>query len=163
AAWRWSSSTTRRCRRRPSRSSTAFTRRAAKRRPTRASDRLTSALPLSCEWSPSIFPSHDEVNMARSPLDLLQGTVAVLILKALAWQPQHGRAVAKWIRARTAGALELDDAALYQGLHRLERKGWLSSEWGVSENNRRAKFYELTPAGRRQLKAELSAWRAYAD
>jgi len=101
--------------------------------------------------------------MARSPLDLLQGTVDVLILKALSWQPQHGLAVAKWIRARTAGALELDDAALYQGLHRLERKGWLSSEWGVSENNRRAKYYELTAAGRRQLRVELSAWRAYAD
>src|SRR5215470_2996817 len=101
--------------------------------------------------------------MARSPLDLLQGTVDVLILKALSWRPQHGLAVARWIRARTAGALELDDAALYQALHRLERKGCFSSESGASENNRRAKFYELTAAGRRQLKAELSAWRAYAN
>jgi transcriptional regulator len=100
--------------------------------------------------------------MTRPPLDLLQGTVDVLILKALCWQPQHGFALAKWIRERTEGVLHLDDAALYQGLHRLERKGWLSAEWGLSDNNRRAKYYRLTPIGRRQLRTELSTWRTYA-
>ncbi len=99
--------------------------------------------------------------MTRPPLDLLQGTVDVLILKAVSWQPQHGFAIAKWIRGRTEGVLALDDAALYQGLHRLERKGWLSAEWGVSDNNRRAKFYQLTPDGRRQLRVESTTWRTY--
>lgn len=99
--------------------------------------------------------------MTRPALDLVQGTVDLLILKALTWQPQHGFAIAKWIRGRTDGLLQLDDAALYQGLHRLERKGWLGAEWGQSDNNRRAKFYHLTTAGRRQLRTELSAWRDY--
>ena len=101
--------------------------------------------------------------MTRPPLDLLQGTVDVLILKSLSWQPQHGFAIAKWIRERTQGVLQLDDAALYQGLHRLERKGWLASEWGQSDNNRRAKYYQLTATGRRQLRTELTTWRAYTS
>ncbi len=101
--------------------------------------------------------------MTRPPLDLLQGTVDVLILKALSWQPQHGFAIAKWIRERTEGVLQLDDAALYQGLHRLERKGWLASEWGQSDNNRRAKYYHLTATGRRQLRTELATWRTYTS
>src|SRR5262245_52848773 len=99
--------------------------------------------------------------MSRS-LDLVQGTVDVLILKALSWEPQHGFAIARWIRERTGGVLHLDDAALYQGLHRLERKGWLGSEWGPSENNRRAKYYHLTATGKRQLRVETSTWRDYA-
>jgi transcriptional regulator len=100
--------------------------------------------------------------MTRQPLDLMQGTVDVLILKALSWQPQHGFAISRWIRERTRGLLQLEDAALYQALHRLERKGWLTSEWGPSENNRRAKYYQLTGAGRRQLRVESSTWRDYA-
>ena len=100
--------------------------------------------------------------VTRQPLDLMQGTVDVLILKALSWQPQHGFAIARWIRERTQGVLHLDDAALYQALHRLERKGWLASEWGPSENNRRAKFYQLTATGRRQLRVEASTWRDYS-
>lgn len=100
--------------------------------------------------------------MTRSPLDLLQGTGDLLILKSLSGQPQHGFAIAKWIREQTKGVLQLDDAALYQGLHRLERKGWLASDWGLSDNNRRAKFYHLTATGRRQLRTEQSTWRSYA-
>ncbi len=100
--------------------------------------------------------------MARAPLDLLQGTVDVLILKTLSWQPMHGYAVSRWIRQRTDGVLGIEDAALYQALHRLERKGWIESEWGLSENNRRAKYYTLTTEGRRQLRAEDSVWRQYA-
>ena len=100
--------------------------------------------------------------MARPPLDLLQGTVDVLILKTLTWQPMHGYAISRWIRDRTDGVLGIEDAALYQALHRLERKGFIESEWGLSENNRRAKFYQMTGAGRQALRAEAATWREYA-
>ena len=100
--------------------------------------------------------------MAREPLDLLQGTLDVLILKTLSWGPMHGYAVSRWIRERTDAVLAVEDAALYQALHRLERREWIEAEWGLSENNRRAKYYRLTPAGRRQLRSEAATWRAYA-
>jgi len=96
------------------------------------------------------------------PQDMMQGTVDVLILRTLAWQPMHGYAISKWIKQRTDDVLHLDGAALYQALHRLERKKWIASEWGLSESNRRAKFYRLTPEGRKQMRAESDAWRAYA-
>ena len=100
--------------------------------------------------------------MASGPMELLQGTVDVLVLRTLAWGPMHGYAVSRWIHQRTEGVLELEDAPLYKALHRLERAGWVAAEWGLSENNRRARFYTLTSAGRRQLRAEESAWRRYA-
>jgi transcriptional regulator len=96
-------------------------------------------------------------------LSLLQGTVGLLVLRALQKGPAHGYAVSRFIRERTDGALTMEDAALYQALHRLEAKGWIEAEWGVSENNRRAKYYALTPAGRRQLRSEVSLWRRYAE
>ena len=99
--------------------------------------------------------------MADSPLELLQGTVDVLILKASSWGPAHGFGISKWIRERTGGALGLQDAALYQALHRLEQKGWLESDWGPSENNRRAKFYSLTNAGRAELRHRTGRLRRY--
>jgi PadR family transcriptional regulator, regulatory protein PadR len=101
--------------------------------------------------------------MPKSSLDLLQGTVAVLILKTLTWGPMHGYDISRTIRQRSDGALGLEDAALYQALHRLEHKGWIEAEWGLSENNRRAKFYRLTNEGRRQLETEVTSWRAYVD
>jgi len=101
--------------------------------------------------------------MAKSSLDLLHGTVAVLILKTLTWGPMHGYDISRTIRQRSDGALGLEDAALYQALHRLEHKGWIEAEWGLSENNRRAKFYRLTNEGRRQLETEVTSWRAYVD
>ena len=101
--------------------------------------------------------------MATRPMDLLQGTVDVLVLRTLTWGPMHGYAVSRWIHQRTEGVLELDDAPLYKALHRLEKGGLVAAEWGVSENNRRARYYELTPAGRRHLRAEESAWRRYAE
>ena len=101
--------------------------------------------------------------MPKSSLDLLHGTVAVLILKALTWGPMHGYDISRTIRQRSDGALGLEDAALYQALHRLEHKGWIEAEWGLSENNRRAKFYRLTNEGRRQLETEVTSWRAYVD
>ncbi|PYQ58221.1 MAG: PadR family transcriptional regulator [Acidobacteria bacterium] len=99
--------------------------------------------------------------MPKTSLDLLQGTVAVLILKTLSWGPLHGYDISRSIRQRSDGALGLEDAALYQALHRLERKGWIEAEWGLSENNRRARFYRLTDEGRRELQTELSTWRSY--
>lgn len=100
--------------------------------------------------------------MARSSLDLMHGTVAVLILKTLSWGAMHGYDISRTIRQRSEGALGLEDAALYQALHRLESKRWIESEWGLSENNRRAKFYRLTDEGRKQLQVELSTWQRYA-
>jgi transcriptional regulator len=100
--------------------------------------------------------------MNRDTVDLLQGTLDVLILRTLAWQPMHGYAVTRWIRERTEGTIEIEDAPLYKALHRLERAGSVSAEWGLSENNRRARYYRRTPAGRRRLKTEEQAWRRYA-
>jgi transcriptional regulator len=96
-------------------------------------------------------------------LDLLQGTLDVLVLRTLSWGPRHGYAVARWIHESSAEALEVEDRALYVALHRLEERGYVESEWGLSENNRKAKFYRLTSAGRRQLRAESDRWARYAD
>jgi PadR family transcriptional regulator PadR len=100
--------------------------------------------------------------MPSESLGLLQGTLDVLVLRALAWQPMHGYAVSEWIRQRTDGTIVIEDAPLYKALHRLERDGAVTAEWGVSENNRKARFYRLSPAGRRLLRAEESSWRQYA-
>ena len=101
--------------------------------------------------------------MPATPSDLLHGTVEILVLQALAWgPPKHGYAVASWVRDRTDGALELEDAPLYKALHRLEQQGHVESEWGLSENNRRARYYQLTTTGRRQLRVSTDGWRRYA-
>lgn len=100
--------------------------------------------------------------MPRDASDLLHGTLDVLILKTLSWEPMHGYAIAKWIEQRGAGTLEIVDAALYKALHRLERDGAVAAEWGVSEHNRRAKYYSLTARGRQVLQAETATWRRYA-
>ena len=101
--------------------------------------------------------------MSHSSLSLLQGTVDLLILRALQSGPGHGYTVSRWVRERTEGVLSMEDAALYQALHRLEAKGWIESEWGLSENNRRAKYYSLTAEGRKQLRSEVSLWKRYAE
>jgi transcriptional regulator len=101
--------------------------------------------------------------MARDPLDLLYGSLDMLILRALTWEPMHGYAISGWIRQRTEGVLEIVDAALYKSLHRLERQGLVEGDWGVTDANRRAKFYRLTPAGRRSLREETSAWQQYVE
>ncbi|HLM44359.1 PadR family transcriptional regulator [Archangium sp.] len=100
--------------------------------------------------------------MADSSLELLQGTLDVLILKSLSWGPAHGYAVADLVRARSGEELKVEEGALYPALHRLEKRGLLEAEWGVSENNRRAKFYRLTAAGRAHLRAETQVWKRYA-
>jgi transcriptional regulator len=94
---------------------------------------------------------------------LLKGTVDLLILQSLRQGPQHGYEVSHWVRERTDHVLALEDAALYQALHRLEDRGWIESEWGLSENNRRAKYYQLTAVGRRELRNEVSQWKRYAE
>jgi len=98
-----------------------------------------------------------------STLSLLQGTVDLLILRALQAGPTHGYAVSRWVRDRTEGVLAIEDAALYQALHRLEGRGWIDAEWGLSENNRKAKYYTLTPAGQAQLRTESATWTSYAE
>lgn len=95
-------------------------------------------------------------------LDLLRGTLDMLVLKALLWGPRHGYAVTAWIRDTTDEALTIEDGALYGALHRLAARGWIEAEWGVSENNRKAKYYNLTPAGRRELKAQTATWSRYS-
>ena len=102
------------------------------------------------------------MSATRPALDLVHGTVDVLIMKTLSWKPMHGYAVSRWIRERTDGVLGLEDAALYQALHRLFRHGLLEAEWGPSENNRRARYYSLTTAGRKRLKAEEQSWERFA-
>ena len=101
--------------------------------------------------------------MAPTKPTLLQGTVDLLILRAVREGPAHGYAISRWVRERTDGVLAMDDAALYQALHRLEERTLLEATWGLSENNRRAKYYALTVAGRRQLRTEASTWRRYAE
>ena len=101
--------------------------------------------------------------MANESLGLVQGTVDVLLLKTLTWASMHGYGIAQWIRQRSDGALAVEDAALYQALHRLERKGWVESEWGVSDTNRKAKFYSITKAGRKQLQANVAELRTYVN
>ncbi len=99
--------------------------------------------------------------MPEETLELMKGTLDVLVLKTLSWGPMHGYGVSRWIRSRTHGALGVDEAALYQALHRMERRGWLQSDWGRSENNRRAKFYSLTEKGRGQLRQQTRVVRRY--
>lgn len=100
----------------------------------------------------------------KSPsLGLMQGTVDVLILRTLAVQPMHGYAISRSVRERSQGALTIESAALYQALHRMERRKLVKSSWGVSETNRRAKFYELTTAGRAQLRARRKELRTYIE
>src|SRR4051812_2630465 len=101
--------------------------------------------------------------MGDSALGLIQGTVDLLILRALQPRPAHGYSVSRWVRERTEGVLAIEDAALNQALHRLEGRGRTEDAWGLSDNNRKAKYYRLTPAGRRRARTEISLWRRYAE
>jgi PadR family transcriptional regulator PadR len=99
--------------------------------------------------------------MPRDTSELLRGTLDLLVLKALAAQPLHGFGLSRWIEERTNNELEIVDSALYKALHRLEDDGAITSEWGVSENNRQAKYYSLTTRGRQMLRAETATWKRY--
>ncbi|HUI55708.1 MAG TPA: PadR family transcriptional regulator [Bryobacteraceae bacterium] len=94
----------------------------------------------------------------QNRIELVQGTLDMLILRTLQWGPQHGHGIGQAIRARSEDALQIEHGSLYPALHRLEREGWLVSEWRQSEANRRAKYYRLTAAGKRQLSKEQSKW-----
>lgn len=94
-------------------------------------------------------------------LPLLQGTLDVLVLKTLTWGPAHGYAVARWIRTTTDEALAIEDGALYTSLHRMERRGWIRAEWGLTEDGRRVKTYEITAAGRDALADQADQWHRY--
>jgi PadR family transcriptional regulator PadR len=122
------------------------------------------ASPLVFRWESALrcFPSDsDGENVADTP-DILRGTLDLLVLKALSWGPSHGYGVARWVEEATDDALAVGEGTLYPALHRLEERGLVSARWGSSESNRRAKYYELTAAGRSQLRAETANWKRYA-
>src|SRR6266508_453793 len=100
--------------------------------------------------------------MRQPTPEILRGTFDMLILRALSWGPAHGYAIARWIEHATSDALAVGEGTLYPALHRLEARGWVDAKWGVSENNRQAKFYALTKRGRARLNVETDNWRRYA-
>ncbi len=95
-------------------------------------------------------------------MSVVKGTLDVLVLKALSWTPMHGFEITTWLEGRSDGALGIEDSALYQALYRLEERGFVAAEWGVTEKNRRARYYRLTPAGRAHLKAQTAQWVRYS-
>ena len=97
--------------------------------------------------------------MEPNKLEVLQGTLDLLILQTLQWGPQHGHGIGQSIRAKSDDLLQVEHGSLYPALHRLRRKEWIESEWGVTDNHQRAKFYRLTPAGKKQLAVEESRWK----
>ncbi len=97
--------------------------------------------------------------MTKSQDSLIPGTLNALILKALTWGPMHGYALSKWILQASEDTLRVEEGVLYPALHKLEREKWLRAEWGVNDTGRRAKFYTLTPLGKRTLQAEVARWR----
>jgi len=99
--------------------------------------------------------------MARQ-LDLLQGSLDLLVLRILAWGPAHGFAVARWLGQLSDDLLQVEEGSLYPALYRMENKEWIAAEWRITENNRRAKYYRLTPEGRRQLAAQTATWKRYS-
>jgi PadR family transcriptional regulator, regulatory protein PadR len=101
--------------------------------------------------------------LKNTELDIVRGTLDLLILKTLSWGPLHGYAIVSAIRQQTDRALLVEEGALYPSLYRMESKGWIEAEWGLSENNRRAKYYRLTTEGKSQLRAEVKTWKAYTD
>jgi len=100
----------------------------------------------------------DHRDRYQNRIELLQGTLDMLILQTLRWGPQHGYGISNAIRSGSGDVLQVETGSLYPALHRLERRGWVQSEWGMSENKQRAKYYNLTPSGERQLTAEHDRW-----
>jgi transcriptional regulator len=96
-------------------------------------------------------------------LALVKGTLDVLVLKALSWGPMHGFEITAWLEDNSGGALDVDDSALYHALHRMEDRGLIAAEWGVTENNRRARYYNVTTAGRTHLRTETTRWLRYSQ
>ena len=128
---------------------------------------VTSEVLARCvvQMRPVSFQSlHDWKSIVdRTPPEFLKGTVDILILRALAWQRMHGYAIARWIDRGSDGVLVVEGAALYQALHRVEHRKLVAASWGLSENNRKAKFYSLTASGKARLRAESAVWTTYAN
>lgn len=101
--------------------------------------------------------------MPGPSIDLLQGSLDVIVLKTLSWQPMHGFGIARWIQRVTEDVLQVEEGSLYPALYRMENKGWVKAEWRTTENNRQAKYYRLTPQGRRQLAQSATTWEVFAD
>ena len=112
-------------------------------------DKSSTILPVEVQWE----------HMSTERIDLPQGTLDLLILRTLALGPQHGWGISERVQQMSSEVLRIQQGSLYPALHRLERRGWIKPKWGASENNRRAKFYELTRSGRKQLDAETDAWK----
>src|SRR6266571_470165 len=104
-----------------------------------------------------------ECQVSRESVELLQGTLDLLILKTLSWGSAHGYGIARWIQQVTGDVLRIEEGSLYPALHRLEKRGWIRADWGLSENNRRAKYYELSARGRQQLRSEASTWSVFTE
>jgi PadR family transcriptional regulator PadR len=96
-----------------------------------------------------------------SAIDLVQGSLDIIVLKTLSWQPMHGFGIARWIQQTTDDVLQVEEGSLYPSLYRMENKGWVKSEWRITENNRRAKYYKLTAAGKRQLADQAANWETF--
>jgi transcriptional regulator len=103
------------------------------------------------------------VSPAADSLALVKGTLDVLVLKALSWGPMHGFEITTWLEDNSGGTLDVDDSALYHALHRMEQRGLITAEWGMTENNRRARYYGVTSAGRAHLRAETTRWLRYSE
>jgi transcriptional regulator len=103
------------------------------------------------------------MQLRQDPGDLLQGTLGILILKSLLLGAAHGYAIARWIEETTGDVLRIEEGSLYPALRRLEDRAWVTSEWGLSENNRRARFYTITSAGRKHLRNEATVWLRYSQ
>jgi len=101
--------------------------------------------------------------MADTESDLLRSSLDLLVLKALSWGPMHGYTISEWIESATESLLLLEEGTLYPALHRLERRGWVTAEWGVSDNNRKAKFYKLSTAGRARFRSQAPVWHKHAN
>jgi transcriptional regulator len=124
--------------------------------------RLLRLLPLTSYGSISILPRERLWKEVMMKVDLLQGTLDMLVLKALTCGSMHGYAVTRWLEQYSGDALRVEEGSLYPALHRLARRGLVKAVWGVSENNRRARYYTLTAEGRRQLKTEAKSWHQFA-
>jgi len=99
--------------------------------------------------------------MPPTPADQLHGTLDALVLRTLTWGPRHGYAIIRWVREISQDAIQVEEGSLYPALYRLERRGWIEAEWGVSDQGRKARFYHLTPLGRRELEREVARFRAF--
>ena len=100
---------------------------------------------------------------ATDPLALVKGTLDVLVLKALSWGPMHGFEITSWLEDNSGGSLDVDDSALYHALHRMEERGLIAAEWGITENGRRARYYKVTARGKAHLKQETATWVRYTE